>query len=314
VTILSSVKSLAEYANQQRRICERFGAAFDPPARLTEVGFALKSKGKSPIDGTPGGSPSPPIARRADRTMLGARLNVLLLPLLAACAPTPMMPRTASVAPREPMHADAFAEAARAAGLSIERCPNAWSVVLKTPGARVATTEETHEFLDRHRQMDEGFFRDGVDTSGLGPCGCEREPGLCAVVELWEDAPAVATLPEAVARAAKEELPEVQILVSVTLLSAPKPRCSSPKVDCGPLPYEGVASTRPRPPGRRRAIAQDSALYYADGAKCSHDGECKIVGRCVGWRDRTRISDLLERTRLIGAWCGCVDGSCAWFR
>jgi hypothetical protein len=52
VTILSSVTSLDDYADEQRRVCERFGAAFDPPARSTKVGFALKSKGKSPIYGT----------------------------------------------------------------------------------------------------------------------------------------------------------------------------------------------------------------------------------------------------------------------
>ena len=47
----AEVKTLDEYADEQRRICERFSAAFAPPLPRTKVGFELNSKGQLPIQG-----------------------------------------------------------------------------------------------------------------------------------------------------------------------------------------------------------------------------------------------------------------------
>ena len=42
---------LACYVVEQQKICERFGAAFDPPPLRSKVGFALESVGKVPLNG-----------------------------------------------------------------------------------------------------------------------------------------------------------------------------------------------------------------------------------------------------------------------
>jgi hypothetical protein len=248
--------------------------------------------------------------------MSGERLFIVSFACFQACAPPPTEPRVATQAPREPQPLERFERAAHDAGLEIVRCRGGWSLLLVTPGTREATAEETHEFLDRHRQTDDGFFRAGVDASGLGHCWCEVRPGICADLEVWEDSPTLLNLPGSVAHAAKEEIADTRINVSVLLIPVPKPRCSPRDTDCGPVPYDGVGNTRsqPRPPGRRRAIKVDNKPYDADGAKCTHDGECKDACGCASWKDRARFCDLLYRPRLKGAWCGCVDGACSWFR
>jgi hypothetical protein len=212
-------------------------------------------------------------------------------------------PRLASTDPLE--------EAARAAALQIDRCPGG-ALVLTTPGDRELTPDETADFLKAHRPPPRfDFLTPGIDSSGFGGCDCARPaPGGCIRVEMWEDSPAVRSLPPLFARAIADEQPGARMRVEVSLIPLPVVRCGPWALGCGPLPYDRAVHNRPRPPGRRQLVYPRAN----GGGRCSYDGECTIACTCSRWDTRDRICDLLYPGELRGAWCGCVDGACAWFR
>jgi hypothetical protein len=240
---------------------------------------------------------------------------VLVGALAASACTRPGAPATPAAQRPPPVSTAALEEAARTAGLGVVACGDEEGVLLTTAGERDATVEETAAFLEAHRpppQFD--FLTPGIEGSGFGGCcaaagGAPRATGGCVRVELWEDSPAVRALPAALAASA----PGTRLRVMVTLLSLPTRRCGPRELGCGPVAYDGRHAGKPHPPGRRQLV-YERERRAPSGDRCGYDGECSFKCGCVGWQSRERICDLVYYENLRDAWCGCVDGRCAWFR
>lgn len=89
------------------------------------------------------------------------------------------------------------------------------------------------------------------------------------------------------------------------------PRCSAASPFCLPEAYEGCAATTYRPGAARHLLD----IGHADGA-CEHDGECVQAGcgnDCVAWDLAGGAGTCEGYTLSHPAYCGCVEGRCAWF-
>jgi hypothetical protein len=237
-----------------------------------------------------------------------AILGILALVAVSCAAPAPPERATAPVIPERALAT--LEQAARSGGLAPERYGD--TVILTTPGARDATPDETLAFLEAHRKTPDAPFSSGIDSSGFGACLWDRTlvlPGGCAHLDAWEDSPSLGALPAAIVRiAAAADRDGPRFHVAVTVMALPRPRCG-PRDGCGPEPYDRAHAHAPRPPGKRHRVARS-----ADGGRCAYDGECRFVCGCERYESRARACDAVYYEELRGAWCGCVDGACAWFR
>jgi hypothetical protein len=97
-------------------------------------------------------------------------------------------------------------------------------------------------------------------------------------------------------------------------------RCSADDAECGPEAFSHTcldwAGYRPRAP---RRIVMASALR---SQSCSYDGECANSGcgyQCLSLRNPRSnesflcIKNFRMEALLADAFCGCVEGTCAWF-
>ena len=100
----------------------------------------------------------------------------------------------------------------------------------------------------------------------------------------------------------------------------PKARCSVDDAECGPeafsrtcLDWAGYRARAPRLRVGRNAVDQP----------CFHDGECANSGcgyQCLSFRS-VRVDEAFEcigkpqtEKVLADAFCGCVEGTCGWFK
>lgn len=90
------------------------------------------------------------------------------------------------------------------------------------------------------------------------------------------------------------------------------PRCDADDPGCTAQPAGG-GSDGPLPGAGRELV-----LPRLGHGRCSHDGECSIGGCgnvCQSWREPQRATNCLGYSELDeGAFCGCVEGRCAFFQ
>jgi hypothetical protein len=103
-------------------------------------------------------------------------------------------------------------------------------------------------------------------------------------------------------------------------LDEPRPRCSARDPRCGPEPVRDSGSVcfDPMAPRERLPPDEDLRASPARGSACSHDGECLIAGCgnvCVPYPFSRIGTNCKGYTWLDDrALCGCVEGSCSFFR
>jgi hypothetical protein len=130
----------------------------------------------------------------------------------------------------------------------------------------------------------------------------------------------VVTLVEGALRA--HGVAEARVGVSFNLSGAAGPRCTPDDPACGPLRYLGGAESTRRKVCSDRRVPIDRAFSPAygslSGGTCSHDGECSVGGcgnQCTTWTNAGGYGTCEGHSRMeeAPAYCGCVEGSCAWF-
>ena len=231
--------------------------------------------------------------------------------MLTACAVRPL-PKPA-VAKWAPSPAFAVMErAGREAALGLDNCGQV-TLLLTTSGVRDADSRELVAFLDAHRRASSDLFEAGVDSSAIGLC-CGPGRSLCIALFVWEDSPAVRALPAELARVVAAEGIAARMRIAVSFLVAPKARCHAGDADCGPQPVARSVRILPRPIGWRRLIKGRNGKPFLDG-KCSGDGECRVNCGCLSLESRAFMCSYAWyfQANFENAWCGCVDGACAWF-
>jgi hypothetical protein len=184
--------------------------------------------------------------------------------------------------------------------------------VVETEG-RPLDGEELAAFQKRH---DRDWVLPGVETLGIGGC-CPaegQENVLCVHVYMN----GCMTPAEDVARRIQADL-RADRLGQITigfLISAPRePRCQPRDRDCGPEPYSGGRPSQGRP--RAAVHLTDRSFGEFSGGQCAHDGECRRAGcgnHCVPWTEPSFEATCEAWDALQGAFCGCLDGQCTWFR
>lgn len=204
--------------------------------------------------------------------------------------------------------------AARDAGLGLDHCAEGM-VLLTTPGDHDADDNELLAFLNAHRQSATGTFSAGIDSSAIGVCCAPGDHrGLCIALFMWDDSPAVRTLPAELAHVVAAENATARMTISVSLLSAPTVRCHAGDRDCGPEPVHRNVKILPRPIGWRRLVKGRDGKPFRDG-KCSGDGECRVDCGCSSLASRGYMCSYAWyfQANFENAWCGCVEGACTWF-
>jgi hypothetical protein len=177
--------------------------------------------------------------------------------------------------------------------------------------------EELVAFQKRHGR---GWFLPGVETHGLGGCcpapGEGRQNVLCVHVYMngcMSPAEDVARRIQADARA--DGLGDRQVTIGFMLGAPRAPRCQPRDRGCGPEPYSGGRPSH----GRPRVAVHLSERYFGElsGGSCAHDGECTRAGcgnHCVPWTEPSFGATCEAYDALEGAFCGCLEGQCTWFR
>jgi hypothetical protein len=176
---------------------------------------------------------------------------------------------------------------------------------LKTPGTRDATFEEIQALMQRLRARG-GAFQFVSHGVYCDEHMCLAWSGNLCEVNVLER---YAELRAAIAEDAV--LADARIEIAISLAGNLGPRCAADDPACLPIPYEGGTydPTRGRQPG---VLATHSA-----GA-CTHDGECMEMGcgnHCLSWDHGGAHEGATCEGYSIGRplFCGCVEGSCAWF-
>lgn len=171
---------------------------------------------------------------------------------------------------------------------------------------RPLTNAELDAFESRH---DRALLEiRGIKSLGRVTCS---DGQLCFVVQVLAGTPGADTLATTLARMLDDDhLGDVGFRVDVMVEPIPLPRCA--RGDCGPVDYERRCHA-PRQ-NRRRPVYR---LSRAVKAECNHDGECMTNGCgnvCSSYREGSLVGTCELRTDLEDAFCGCVQGQCAWFR
>ncbi|MCZ7680249.1 MAG: hypothetical protein M5U28_16370 [Sandaracinaceae bacterium] len=153
---------------------------------------------------------------------------------------------------------------------------------------------------------------EGVTSAGHGGCcglAPDGEPPPSCLV-LWYRRSA--TDPVRLARALSALRAEGEgLAVRLAPTGMSGPRCSAASPFCLPEAYEGCAATTYRPGATRHLLD----IGHAGGA-CEHDGECVQAGcgnDCVAWDLAGGAGTCEGYTLSHPAYCGCVEGRCAWF-
>lgn len=202
-------------------------------------------------------------------------------------------------------------------------------------GLRHTATEFEHAFLPERPGRDR-LRADGVDavlariqstmgiqkSYGLGMCGSAPAHRGFSCVRLT--VPICEPWLEEVRRLAPVAKSEgLGILVEIQGRTGP--RCTSDKPDCGPLPYHrpitdgyqeerlwSGAFTLPLRPG----VALQTLRDDLSAGSCAHAGDCVRAGcgnHCDAWYQPVYGANCPGFRELADAYCGCVEGRCAWF-
>jgi hypothetical protein len=100
----------------------------------------------------------------------------------------------------------------------------------------------------------------------------------------------------------------------------PTPRCDSADPTCGPMPMRSAENRCYRPSKARLVVpaGDDDQETSRSQYSCTHDGECEIAGCgnvCVSYREAEIQTSCLGYGWLAHVeFCGCVDGTCSFFR
>jgi hypothetical protein len=158
----------------------------------------------------------------------------------------------------------------------------------------------------------------GVESSAIGDCGCAEDDRKAYCLDLAVVDPAhAARLPAELARwIAADGLAAVAMRFSLVLFAPTPERCSRADPECGPQPGEpgclGEKGHRFESHRRRKPVRTPSRFPEN---RCTHDGDCWIDGcgsLCRSRRERPTVAICVNVT--LEAFCGCVEGSCEWFR
>ena len=202
-------------------------------------------------------------------------------------------------------------------GVGVQSCADERSFRFVIGSGKPASNDELNAFLNAHRE--EFHAVDGVFGSGQGVCCSEdvdhheKLSELCISFDLLL---CTTSLPDFIAKlqtiqASDTDLAARSIRVAVRLGGLTEPRCQADDPECGPIPYQ-QGETRPVPDPRRPL-----GPLPADEKACAHDGEC-VANGCGNDCDHWSIAGLPGTCPLLselqGAFCGCVQDRCAWFK
>ena len=167
-----------------------------------------------------------------------------------------------------------------------------------------------------------------AESSGLGGCCSPRVAQETQVfcLKLWSSLCRleVSRIVQAVdAQLQRQGLGDVRIGIDLSIGGAVGPRCEATDPSCGPLSsrdWDRPDAPRFSPSGcvSGREPLASSRVTIPERA-CAHDGECVIAKcgtSCLRW-DQARASEWCDegtRRSTPTTYCGCVAGSCAWFR
>lgn len=211
---------------------------------------------------------------------------------------------------------DAAAARIEAAGMELHLCKGGNDVVLTRsgPGAphrvHVIAAHEQHQ--ERLREI-EGVVATGHArclSAHRGLCPSAREPpeSFCILIAFNRRDTTVADLAEAFSALFADQA-ELQLSFHVEAAGPAGPRCEGPS--CQPLPY-GYSCIESTPYDDDRPRHRSN--FGASGGSCADDGECGCTdcgNNCHHWTVAYSVSTL-----VLGpsdAYCGCVEGRCAWF-
>ena len=202
-------------------------------------------------------------------------------------------------------------------GVRAESCADGRSFRFVLGSGPFATESETHTFLDAHR--DELHAIEGLHGSGLGVCCREdlddprrlQDPCVSLDVLLC-----TTSLPEVVdtvrgMQARDATVARRSLRVSVALSGLTEPRCRAEDPNCGPIPYQERA---PGPVPESRTPVPSGP---AENEPCAHDGECVTDGcgnACTHWTSAGLAGTCPLLGELVGAFCGCAQDRCQWFK
>ncbi len=157
---------------------------------------------------------------------------------------------------------------------------------------------------------------------GTGLCGSESDLRkyeclrlTVPICEYWLDEV------RRLARQAKESGMGIVVQIAGRL----GPRCSQGDPDCGPLPYHhqlddpnqddrtwaGQFTLPLRPGVDTKTLREDLS-----SGTCTHAGDCVRAGcgnNCDAWHEPIYAANCPGYTDLADAYCGCIEGKCAWF-
>lgn len=194
--------------------------------------------------------------------------------------------------------------------------------VLVRAGARPWSEEEIAAFRTAHEA--ELFALGGVQGSGTGLfCGATVEdhrarPQLHLEVDACSHRldELAAWIGERLAPSVPDDA-TVRICISLTGLLGP--RCAPDDPACGPTPYSGTLESAGYACERDRTTFAWTLEEGLSRGACTHDGECVEAGcgnHCVAWPEAgfgATCEGYLD-LESAPALCGCVAGTCTWFR
>lgn len=241
-----------------------------------------------------------------------------------ALSPTPDLP------PAEQIPSTAEREACLGPPLSpgIEQ-------LAEVDGLRHVAGNKEHLFLPERPGKDR-LTADGMDvvaqriktklgtqsSYGLGLCGSDRayRAFRCVwltvpICEPWLDEV------RSVAPVAKAE----GLGIVVEIQGRTKPRCLPAEPNCGPLPYhEAITDAQQETRNWSGAftlplwpdLETKTLRHDLSAGSCEHSGHCVRAGcgnNCDAWYKPVYAAGCPGFMELADAYCGCVEGQCAWF-
>lgn len=250
------------------------------------------------------------------------------LPIKAA--PAPAASPTSDAPPAEPIPSPAEREACLAAPLSpgSEQLP-------ELGGLRHIAGKQEHIFLPKRAGLDR-LNADGADivaqrikdklgtqaNYSLGLCGMDSAYRAFRCVRLT--VPICAPWLDEVSQVAPAAQAE-GLGVVVEIQGRTKPRCTAAEPNCDPLPYHTPITNDPNDAriwagdftlALRRDAPHQTLRPDLSAGSCTHAGDCVRAGcgnNCDAWYQPVYAAGCPGFRELADAYCGCVDGRCAWF-
>lgn len=186
--------------------------------------------------------------------------------------------------------------------------------VLERQGGPEATEPELLSLTERLAAL---LPKDAVLSRGSMSC-CTDSTKSCAHLTIQLCSISLEGAADLVRKALSE--PEFQnrtVRVAFGWEGRSEPFCKGP--DCGPAPY-GDPSSRSTTEALLRAERMPLKEKPARnvGGACQEDGDCGVVGApnaCGSYATpHSEVGPSIDYPSLRGSYCGCVQGTCQWFR